>query len=59
MIAGVVGLGRMGAGIAARLADAGMLGAVWDVRLPDLTPAPAMAVAEMAARDENPIGPST
>jgi 3-hydroxyisobutyrate dehydrogenase len=46
MIAGVVGLGRMGAGIAARLAGAGLLGAVWDVRPVD-APAPVMDVAAM------------
>jgi 3-hydroxyisobutyrate dehydrogenase len=48
MIVGVVGLGRMGAGIAARLASAGMLGGVWDVRLPQDLPAPAVPVAAMA-----------
>jgi 3-hydroxyisobutyrate dehydrogenase len=32
MIAGVVGLGRMGSGIACRLAAAGQLGAVWDLQ---------------------------
>lgn len=48
MIVGVVGLGRMGAGIAERLAATGQLGAIWDLRLPDPAPAPVMPVAEMA-----------
>jgi 3-hydroxyisobutyrate dehydrogenase len=48
MRAGVVGLGRMGAGIAARLADAGRLAAVWDVALPAQVPAPVMALPAMA-----------
>lgn len=48
MIAGVVGLGRMGAGIAARLAAAGQLGAVWDPHLPEPAPGPVMTVGQMA-----------
>jgi 3-hydroxyisobutyrate dehydrogenase len=48
MIAGVVGLGRMGAGIAARLADAGVLGGAWDLRLPEAVPGPVMPVGQMA-----------
>ncbi len=52
MIAGVVGLGRMGAGIAGRLHAAGMLGAVWDVRLPEDLPAPSAPVAAMVRAAE-------
>jgi 3-hydroxyisobutyrate dehydrogenase len=52
MKAGVVGLGRMGRGIAARLAAAGRLGAVWDLRLPDVPPAAAMPPRQMAEAAE-------
>lgn len=48
--AGVIGLGRMGSGIAHRLADAGMLVAVWDVRPSSKCPAPFLPLAEMAGR---------
>ena len=48
MTAAVVGLGRMGAGIAARLADAGVLGGAWDLRLPEAVPGPVMPVGQMA-----------
>ena len=48
MIAGIVGLGRMGAGIADRLAAAGQLGAVWDPHLPEPAPGPVMTVGQMA-----------
>jgi 3-hydroxyisobutyrate dehydrogenase len=48
MIAGVVGLGRMGAGIADRLAAAGRLGAVWDVAPVGAAPAAVLPVAAMA-----------
>jgi 3-hydroxyisobutyrate dehydrogenase len=48
MIAGVVGLGRMGAGIAGRLAATRQLGAVWDVRPPSEPLAPVMELYDMA-----------
>jgi 3-hydroxyisobutyrate dehydrogenase len=51
-MAGVIGLGRMGAGISARLAAAGRLAAVWDLRPPEASPAPVLTVARMAEQAE-------
>ena len=48
MRAGVVGLGRMGAGIASRLAARGGLVGVWDVRPVQAAPAPVMEPARLA-----------
>lgn len=51
-MAGVIGLGRMGAGISARLAAVGRLAGVWDLRPPAVSPAPFLPVTELAERAE-------
>lgn len=49
-MAAVIGMGRMGAGIAARLAGLGRLAAVWDSQPIAVSPAPVLPVAEMVKR---------
>lgn len=49
-MAALIGMGRMGAGIAARLAGAGRLAAVWDSQPIAVSPAPILPVAEMVKR---------
>ncbi len=49
-MAAVIGMGRMGAGIAARLSGVGRLAAVWDSQPISDAPAPILPVAEMVER---------
>jgi 3-hydroxyisobutyrate dehydrogenase len=51
-MAGVIGVGRMGAGIAARLAGVGRLASVWDSQPISASPAPVLPIAQMAKRAE-------